>query len=78
MIEQIENMIQARIKEVLQYHLRGSAEEFEAASKGVMEELTFMGGSLQNVVGFTGLDVTTAEGRTELAGEFLKTLKEGN
>ena len=78
MIEQLQNMIQVRVKEVLQYHLSGTPEEFDAASQAVMDELSFMGGNLQGLVNFTGADVTTNEGRLELADQLVKIIKEGN
>ncbi len=78
MIEQLQNMIQARVKEVLQYHLSGTPEEFDSASQAVMDELSFMGGNLQGLVNFTGSDVTTNEGRIELADQLVKLIKEGN
>ena len=78
MIEQLQNMIKARVKEVLQYHLSGTPEEFDAASEAVMDELSFMGGNLQGLVNFTGADVTTTEGRVELADQLVKLFKEGN
>ena len=78
MIEQLQDMIQTRVKEVLQYHLSGTPEEFDAASEAVMDELSFMGGNLQGLVSFTGADVTTTEGRVELADQLVKLIKEGN
>ena len=76
--EQLNNLIGARVKEVLQYHLQGTPEEYEAATEAVLNELSFMGGNLQNIVSFTGVDVTTVEGKTELADQLVQLLKEGN
>jgi hypothetical protein len=35
-----------------------------------------MGGNLNNVVSFTGADITTSEGRTELANTLTELLKD--
>ena len=78
MIEQLENIIQARVKEVLKFHLNGTQDEFDSASWAVMDELSFMGGNLQSLVNFTGLDVTTNEGRLDLADQLVKLLKDGD
>ena len=75
MIEQLQSMIQARVKEVLQLHLNGTPEEFDAASTAVMDELSFMGGNVQELVSFTSADVTTEEGRTELTEQLVQFLK---
>ena len=75
MIEQLRSMIQARVKEVLQLHLNGTPEEFDAASTAVMDELSFMGGNVQELVSFTSADVTTEEGRTELTEQLVQFLK---
>ena len=76
--EQLNNLIGTRVKEVLQYHLQGTPEEYDAATEAVLDELSFMGGNLQNLVSFTGVDVTTSEGKTELADQLVQLLKEGN
>ena len=78
MIEQLNNIIGKRVKEVLQYHLKGTEEDYDAATEAVLDELSFMGGNLQGLVNFTGVDVTTDEGRIELADQFVQLLKEGN
>jgi nanoRNase/pAp phosphatase (c-di-AMP/oligoRNAs hydrolase) len=75
MTEQLQEMIQARVKEVLQLHLNGTPEEFDAASGAVMDELSFMGGNLQGLVSFTSADITTDEGRTELTEQLVQFLK---
>lgn len=75
MTEQLQEMIQARVKEVLQLHLNGTPEEFDAASNAVMNELSFMGGNLQGLVSFTSADITTDEGRTELTEQLVQFLK---
>ena len=76
MLEQLEEIIRTRVKEVMQFHLSGSPEEFDAASQAVMNELSFMGGNVQGIVSFTGVDVTTDEGRTELTQQLVEFLKE--
>tara|TARA_R100000388_G_C7135348_1_gene107402 strand:- start:213 stop:446 length:234 start_codon:yes stop_codon:yes gene_type:complete len=76
MLEQLEEIIRTRVKEVMQFHLSGSPEEFDAASQAVMNELSFMGGNVQGIVSFTGVDVTTDEGRTELTKQLVEFLKE--
>ena len=74
--EELTNVISGRVKEVLQHHLNGTSEEFDAAANAVMKELSFMGGNLHNVVSFTGADITTDEGRTELASTLSELLKD--
>mgnify|MGYP001453810204 CR=1 FL=1 len=76
--EQLNNMIGGRVKEVLQHHLNGTAEEFDAATRAVMNELAIMGGNLENLVTFNNSDVTTPEGRVELADELVKIFEEAN
>jgi nanoRNase/pAp phosphatase (c-di-AMP/oligoRNAs hydrolase) len=76
--DQLNNIIGARVREVLQYHLQGTPEEFDAATGAVLEELSFMGNNLQSLVSFTGVDVNTIEGKTELADRLVRLLKEGN
>ena len=76
--EQLNNIIGTRVKEVLQYHLQGTPEEFNAATEAVLDELSFMGGNLQSLVQFTGVDVTTTEGKVDLADQLVRLLKEGN
>lgn len=76
--DQLNNIIGARVREVLQYHLQGTPEEFDAATGAVLEELSFMGNNLQSLVSFTGVDVNTIEGKTELADRLVQLLKEGN
>ena len=75
MTEQLQEIIQLRVKEVLQLHLNGTPEEFDAASVAVMNELSFMGGNLQELVSFTNADVSTNEGRTELTEQLVQFLR---
>jgi len=76
--DELTNVISGRVKEVLEHHLNGSPEEFDAAANAVMQELSFMGGNLQSMVSFTDADVTSAEGQTKLADKLVKLLQEGN
>jgi len=74
--EELTNVISGRVKEVLQHHLNGSPDEFDAAANAVMRELSFMGGNLHNIVSFTDADITTAEGRGQLAERLTEMLKQ--
>tara|TARA_A100001515_G_C4543430_1_gene200964 strand:+ start:487 stop:720 length:234 start_codon:yes stop_codon:yes gene_type:complete len=75
MIEQLQEIIQVRVREVLQLHLNGTPEEFNAASKAVMNELSSMGGSAQSLVDITSADVTTDDGRKELAEQLIQFMR---
>ena len=46
MFEQLNTVIEKRVKEVLQFHLNGTTEEFDAAATAVMGEFAAMGDSL--------------------------------
>ena len=50
MFEQLNTVIEKRVKEVLQFHLNGTQEEFDAAATAVMLELSAMGDSLSAIV----------------------------
>ena len=78
MTEQLERMIQTKVKNILQSHLDGTPEEFEAASSAVMDELSFLGGNLQGLVSSISADITTSEGREELAEQLIQSLIEEN
>ena len=54
MFEQLNTVIEKRVKEVLQFHLNGTSEEFDAAATAVMSEFAAMGDSLSAIVNETG------------------------
>jgi len=76
--EQLNNLIGSRVKEALKFHLQGTPEEFEAATEAVMDQLSFMGANLQSLVNFTGTDIATLEGKTELADQLVHIMREQN
>ena len=78
MFEELNTVIGKRVKEVLQFHLNGTPEEFEAATEAVMDRLSFLGANLQSLVNFTGTDITTLEGKTELADQLVHIMREQN
>jgi hypothetical protein len=76
MIEQLNKVIAERVKEVLQSHLKGTPEEFEAATGAVMSELSHMGGNL-NEKFFTGnFTMHSMTDREELAKQLALALGE--
>ena len=79
MLEELNRVIGDRVKEVLQFHLNGTPEEFDAAAMAVMGELTSMGGSLQSIVGSgAGMDKATSneEDQQRLAEQLMQALTE--
>lgn len=76
MFEQLNTIIEKRVKEVLQYHLNGTSEEFDAAATAVVNEFTAMGDSLTAIVNETGGIQTLADpnGREELATQLTDVL----
>jgi nanoRNase/pAp phosphatase (c-di-AMP/oligoRNAs hydrolase) len=76
--EQLNNLIGSRVREVIQLHLQGTPEEFEAATEAVMDQLSFVGANLQSLVSFTGTDITTFEGKAELANQLVHIMREQN
>ena len=50
MFQELNSVIGKRVKEVLQFHLNGTSEEFDAAATAVMAEFTAMGDSLSAIV----------------------------
>ena len=78
MIEQLNEVISGRVKEVLQFHLKGTPEEFEAATGAVMSELSQMGGNL-NEKFFTGkYSMHSMTDREQLAKELSDALGESS
>jgi len=69
MFEELNNVIGKRVKEVLQFHLNGTTEEFDAAATAVMTEFVAMGDSLSAIVFEAGgvQNLADPEGREELA-----------
>ena len=77
MFEQLNTVIGKRIKEVLQFHLNGTQEEFDAASTAVMAELTAMGDSLEGIMSEANpSSLFDPEGRQELASQLTSVLDE--
>ena len=78
MIEQLNEVIAGRVKEVLQFHLKGTPEEFDAATGAVMTELSSMGGNL-NVKFFSGnVSMQSMTDREELAKQLADALGESS
>ncbi len=78
MLEQLNKVIAGRLKEVLQFHLKGTPEEFEAATGAVINELTNMGGDL-NEKFFTGnFSMHSMTDREELAKQLSQALGESS
>ncbi len=78
MIEQLNEVIAGRVKEVLQFHLKGTPEVFEAASKAVMNELAAMGDALSGMVDMSNVDLNNADDREDLASQLTYALKESS
>jgi hypothetical protein len=78
MTEQLNIIIGKRVKEVLQYHLQGTTEDYDAATEAVLGELSFVGGNLQGLVDLSGVDITTTAGRSDLTDQLVELLKEAN
>ena len=78
MFEQLNTVIEKRVKEVLQFHLNGTTEEFDAAASAVMSEFSAMGDSLSAILsesgGFEALIDT--DGREELATKLSDSLSD--
>tara|TARA_R100000030_G_C3225132_1_gene116914 strand:+ start:712 stop:951 length:240 start_codon:yes stop_codon:yes gene_type:complete len=78
MFEELNTVIGKRVKEVLQFHLNGTSEEFDAAATAVMEEFAAMGDSLSAIVHEAGGIQTLGDpdGREKLAGELTEILND--
>ena len=78
MFEELNTVIGKRVKEVLQFHLNGTQEEFDAAATAVMNEFTAMGDSLSAIVLEAGgiQTLEDPEKRENLAETLTNTLKE--
>ena len=78
MFEQLNTVIEKRVKEVLQFHLNGTTEEFDAAATAVMLELSAMGDSLSAIVTESGgiQNLSEPEGREELATQLTEVLND--
>lgn len=76
MFEELNTLIEKRVKEVLQFHLNGSDEEFDAAASAVMSEFTAMGDSLSAIVFDAGgvQSLADPDGREELATQLADVL----
>tara|TARA_R110000737_G_C14299384_1_gene435662 strand:+ start:97 stop:357 length:261 start_codon:yes stop_codon:yes gene_type:complete len=68
--------INARVKEVLEFYLNGTPEEFESASRAVMNELSSMGDALHGIVQVDNIDLNDAEDRESLAKQLTSALRE--
>ena len=78
MFEELNTVIEKRVKEVLQFHLNGSDEEFDAAASAVMSEFTAMGDSLSAIVFDAGgvQSLADPDGREELASQLTQVLND--
>jgi hypothetical protein len=78
MFEELNTVIGKRVKEVLQFHLNGTTEEFDAAATAVMAEFVAMGDSLSAIVSESGgiQSLGNPEGREKLAGELTDALSD--
>ena len=76
MFEQLNTVIEKRVKEVLQFHLNGTTEEFDAAASAVMNEFVAMGDSLSAIVSEVGgvHALADPDGREELATQLTEVL----
>ena len=76
MFEQLNTVIEKRVKEVLQFHLNGTSEEFDAAATAVVSELTAMGDSLSDIVFESGgmTSLTESGGREALVAQMTDVL----
>ena len=78
MIQELNDAISVRIKEVLQFHLNGTPEEFDAATSAVMTELTQMGGMAQTAFDLRDLSMHNVRDREHLAKQLAMALGESN
>jgi len=78
MFEQLNTVIEKRIKEVLQFHLNGTPEEFDNASEAVMNEFSAMGDSLSAILSESGgfEAIISPDGREELATQLTDVLND--
>ncbi len=76
MIEQLNEIIAGRVKEVLQFHLKGTPEEFDAATGAVMTELSNMGGNLNEKFFAGDFSMHSMTDREELAKQLALALGE--
>ena len=78
MIEQLNEVIAGRVKEVLQFHLKGTPEEFDAATGAVMTELSSMGGNLNEKFFAGNFSMQSMTDREELAKQLADALGESS
>ena len=76
MISQLNDAIASRVKEVLQFHLNGTPEEFESATSAVMTELSEMGGLLEQQLFTSHLSMDSESDREQLAKHLANSLAE--
>ena len=78
MFEELNTVIGKRVKEVLQFHLNGTSEEFDAAATAVMTEFVAMGSSLSAIVSEAGgvQSLTNPDGRESLAAQLTDALND--
>ncbi len=78
MFEELNTVIGKRVKEVLQFHLNGTSEEFDAAAAAVMTEFVAMGDSLSSIVFEAGgvQSLADSDGREELATQLTNVLND--
>ena len=78
MLEQLNKVIAGRLKEVLQFHLKGTPEEFDAATGAVMTELSSMGGNLNEKFFAGNFSMHSMTDREELAKQLADALGESS
>ena len=78
MLEQLNEVIAGRVKEVLQFHLKGTPEEFDAATGAVMTELSSMGGNLNEKFFAGNFSMHSMTDREELAKQLSQALGESS
>ncbi len=67
MIEELNKAIAGRIREVLEFHLNGTQEEFQVAASAVVQEFSAMGNALSGLGMTEGLSMELTNQREELA-----------
>ena len=75
MTEQLNRMLQQRVTRVLRAYFGGSPEELELASQAVMNEFSFVGGELREIVDTSDADITCDDGRKELAEQLVQFMR---
>ena len=75
MTEQLNRILQQRVTRVLRAYFGGSPEELELASQAVMNEFSFVGGEIREIVDTSDADITCDDGRKELAEQLVQFMR---